>query len=330
MVYTETNATHNAVLAFDRAANGKLTFKASYDTGGMGGALGTPQGALALSPDGHWLVAVNAGSNDISLFAVTRWGLIRTDREAAGGMTPASVTISGNLVYVLDAGGSGNIAGFTVDRRGKLQAIDGSIQPLSGSATGPAEIKFNAKGNVLVVTERNTNLIDTYTVNRKGVASAPTTHTSNGMTPYGFDFTKTGTLVVSEAAANALSSYKVGPSMFTLKSGSVSNGGVGQAPCWVTISDNGSLAFTSDAHTGTISVYSISASGKLTLLAGTAAPAVGIPLLDLALSQGSRYLYGLDIGNGTIDEFRVSWSGALTLIGSATGIPSTASGLVAQ
>jgi 6-phosphogluconolactonase (cycloisomerase 2 family) len=126
------------------------------------------------------------------------------------------------------------------------------------------------------------------------------------MTPYGFDFTKTGTLVVSEAAANALSSYKVGPSMFTLKSGSVSNGGVGQAPCWVTISDNGSLAFTSDAHTGTISVYSISASGKLTLLAGPAAP------------------------NGTIDEFRVSWSGALTLIGSATGIPSTASGLVAQ
>src|SRR5438034_523633 len=75
-VYIITNSTAgNAVLAFDRAANGDLTPAGSYATGGLGApALGS-QGALVLTNNQRWLLAVNAGSNDISVFAVEANGL---------------------------------------------------------------------------------------------------------------------------------------------------------------------------------------------------------------------------------------------------------------
>src|SRR5664280_2588329 len=139
-VYTETNgASGNAVLAFARAGDGSLTAIGSFATGGLGsgGGLGS-QGAITLAGDGQWLLAVNAGSNDVSLFRVRDGGgLILADRAAAGGTLPTSVTASGGLAYVLDAGGSGNIAGFRLDD-GSLHPLARSIRPLSGSATNPA------------------------------------------------------------------------------------------------------------------------------------------------------------------------------------------------
>src|SRR5207248_7379662 len=64
-VYVMSNApAGNAVLAFDRAANGALSPAGSYATGGNGTGAGLgSQGALVLSADGRWLLAVNAGSN---------------------------------------------------------------------------------------------------------------------------------------------------------------------------------------------------------------------------------------------------------------------------
>jgi 6-phosphogluconolactonase len=211
-----------------------------------------------------------------------------------------------------------------------LDALPGSIQPLSGSATNPAEIGFNPKGDLLIVTERATSLIDVYSVDKQGVASAPTSYASNGSTPYGFAFSPQGTLVVSEAAINALSSYLVSPSMFALISGSVSNGGGGNAPCWVAISGNGKYAYTSDAHSGTVSSYTIGRDGTLSLLTAVAAGPVGVPLLDLAFSADGRFLYGLDIGDNTIHPFRVGPDGGLTALSGVSGIPGTASGLAAR
>ena len=329
-VYTLSNAPTNQVLVFNRAWDGTLSPAGAFATGGMGGALGGPQGAIALSADNRWLFAVNAGSNDVTVFAVKPWGLVWVDKEPSGGTTPVSLTVHGDLLYVLNAGGAGNIAGFVQSRSGKLHAIPGSMRPLSGSGTGPSEVAFNPAGNVLVVTERNTNLIDVYKVDWSGRASAPTTHASNGAVPYGFAFSPRGTLVISEAAVNALSSYAVNPWKFQLISGSVSNGNTGNAPCWVAITENGKYAYTSDAHSGIISSYTIGKDGKLTLLAATAAGPVGVPLLDLAFSTDSRFLYGLDIGNGSIDAFRVNWDGSLTAIAGASGVPSSASGLAAR
>src|SRR5438876_2862671 len=108
-VYTMSNsASGNQVIAFTRAADGTLTWKANYATNGLGitGLTGSNQGGLVLSEDGRWLIAVNAGSNDITAFSVNHEGLTLTDKASSQGTMPISATIHGNIVYVLNAGGS--------------------------------------------------------------------------------------------------------------------------------------------------------------------------------------------------------------------------------
>ena len=123
-MYTLTNeAAGNAVAIFNRAADGTLTAAGTVSTGGLGngGGLGS-QGALTLSQDNQWLFAVNAGSNDISVFAVSAHGLTLADKVASGGEQPISVTSYKNLVYVVNAGGSGNISGFKLGKHGQPDA----------------------------------------------------------------------------------------------------------------------------------------------------------------------------------------------------------------
>src|SRR3954468_22376275 len=120
-VYTLTNTATNAVIVFDRSASGVLTWSGTFPTGGSGGALGS-QGAVAVSDDGRWLYAVDAGSNDIAVFKITNAGLVRRDRIASGGIQPVSVTTSHDVVYVVNAASS-SIAGF--------RSKDGTLSPIA-------------------------------------------------------------------------------------------------------------------------------------------------------------------------------------------------------
>ena len=94
-VYAQTNDPGgNQIIAYRRSADGTLTQLGAYDTGGLG--TGTPhlasQGSVMLSDDGRWLFAVNAGSDDLSVFAVAPDGLTLVDRVDAGGCgRPASL-----------------------------------------------------------------------------------------------------------------------------------------------------------------------------------------------------------------------------------------------
>jgi len=80
-VYTLTNAAAgNEVLAYDRSADGSLSFQGSYSTGGFGSGAGLgSQSAVILSRNNQWLFAVNAGSDEISVFAVNANGLELVD-----------------------------------------------------------------------------------------------------------------------------------------------------------------------------------------------------------------------------------------------------------
>src|ERR1043166_1665556 len=146
-VYALTNqAGGNAVAMYARAANGSLSWIGAVPTGGTGtGASLGSQGALALSDDGRWLFAVNAGSNDVSAFRITSSGLSLANRVASGGVGPSSVTVHGNLLYVLNAGGAGNISGFSIGADGALTPLSGSTPALSGAGGGPAPGSFRPK-----------------------------------------------------------------------------------------------------------------------------------------------------------------------------------------
>ena len=341
-VYTMTNATAgNAVLAYARAADGSLSLSGTFPTGGLGTGAGLgSQGAVTLSADGQWLAAVDAGSNDIALFSVGPDGSLRlTDRVASGGTDPISVTLHGPLLYLLDAGGNGNIAGF-VRIFGHLVALPGSIRPLSPAATAttatsPEEISFSSDGSVLVVTEKAAGLLVTYRVGFFGIAGPPTPYASAGAAPYGFAFDGRNRMFVTEAAGSALSSYSVSragvPSVI---SASVANGE--SAACWIALTPDGRFAFTIDAHNATltsaaISSYAIAPDGSLALINGTAAlvSAPHVPLLDAAVSSDGRFLYVVDVGANAIDTLSIGPGGSLTSVG-ATSQPAGAVGMAAS
>lgn len=327
-IYTIDNAVSNNVLYYSRSADGSTAFVNSFSTNGAGtGAALASQGAVMLTQDGRWLLVVNAGSNEISVFKVQSSGLMYVSKVSSHGSMPISLTINNkNWVYVLDAGGLGNIAGFMLDNTGMLTYLAGSNQPLSGMASpSPEQIGFNQQGNVLIVTEKGTNLIDTYTVGSDGIAENPATQASNGMGPYGFAFTDKNKLVLSEAATNTLSSYVVSD-QGNLRTISGAMPTFGNAPCWVAINDAGTFAYTSNAHGGTISTFSISPTGTLNLVSSIEAK-TNVPTLDLAFSRHSLFLYALNAGS--ITGFRVFNDGSLWQVTSVNSVPASASGLAA-
>ncbi len=280
---------------------------------------------------------MNAGSNELSVFAVRTDGLTLVSKASSGGVHPISVTNYKDLVYVLNDGGSGNIAGFRLGEDGELAPIANSTRSLSnngsGAAPGPAQISFSPDGAVLVVTEKNTNLVDTFRVDEDGADGSVTTHPSAGVTPFGFAFTGQGTLIVSEAAggaanASSASSYTVSPDNFALISAAVPTHQT--AACWAVATQNGKYAFTANAGSGTLSLYGVGRHGGLTLLESAAgSTGAGSHPSDMALSNNSRFLYTLANVTQSIGAFEVRGDGSLSAVSGASGLPATAVGLAA-
>jgi 6-phosphogluconolactonase len=336
-VYAMTNADGgNSILIFDRAADGTLTSAGSAATGGAGKGSGLgSQGALVLTNDQRWLLAVNAGSNDATVFSVTPEGLQWSSKTPSGGAMPISIAIHGRLVYVLNAG-TPNVSGFRLSSDGTLTPVPGSTQLLNGAA-GTAQVAFSADGELLVVTDKPTNQIFTLQVNDHGVAAAAVAHASNGTTPFGFAIDPRDHLVVSEAhggpnGTSALSSYDVdeeGGLQLITGSAPTHQG----AACWVVITENDKFAYTSDTASGVITGFSLSRDGSLTTLdpqGVSARTGSGSTPTDLALSENSQFLFSLNPGAGTIAGWRIGSDGTLAFTGAATGIPASASGIAAR
>lgn len=337
-VFTLSNSSaENEVIMFKRAGNGRLQNMGSFSTGGKGTGAGLgSQGSLVL--DRNLLFAVNAGSNDVSVLFVDGNRLSLVDKKPSGGTMPISLTVHGNLLYVLNAGGTGNVAGFRINnRKGTITLIPGSMKPLSSGAAQPAQIEFSPNGRELVVTEKATNAIDTYVVGYDGVITGPTTQASAGNTPYGFEFDKRGHLIVSDAngggaLAGAMSSYNISPGGISLISGPVAN--YQTAPCWVVITKNGKFAYTTNTGTSNISGYKISRRGSITLFndgGNTASTGQGSNPIDMAVSNNSRYLYALSEGTNTISVYRINnRNGRLFHIQTINGLSTGSVGLAAN
>ncbi|MGP8072466.1 MAG: lactonase family protein [Thermoplasmata archaeon] len=336
-VFTMSNAVAgNTVLAYEIGPESALIPAGHFGTRGTGtGSSLADQGALALTSDHRYLLVVNAGDNSVTVFAVHAPSPVQpilsfVDRVASRGVEPISLTVHDQFVYVLNAGSPtvpGNIAGFLLADHGLLLPLPGARQPLSTSTpVGPAEVSFNPAGTVLVVTEETTSLIDTYPVNFRGIAQAPVVTASNGSTPYGFAFSHGGSLIVSDAAIGALSSYSVvRDGTLTVVSGSIPDGQA--APCWVVVS--GSYAFTSNAHGATITSYQIGAGGSLSVAVDVAAT-TGAADTDLALGGShGQYLEVYDAGAAELQEFRIGAGGTLTPLYAVFSLPPAAEGLAA-
>lgn len=331
-VYTQTNnASQNSILIYEQHPNGSLTLDETVASGGTGAGMGLgSQGALALGYDHKWLLAVNAGSNSVSAFKVNDDGsLTLTSTIYSGGRMPISVTIHDGYVYVVNAG-TDNIMGFHLSESGMLSDIAGSNQPLSGDSVMPAQISFNPTGTTLYVTEKATNMITEFSVDENGVAGAPTSHPSAGMTPFGFGFAAMGKMVVTNAAggaegASSASMYQTGAAGgLTLLDGPVPNGQT--AACWIAFGPEKTIGYVTNTGSNTISSYTATTSGDLQLLYGVAAIS-GVHPIDIIVN--GKYVYNINSDDQTIGISMRKMDGSLINKGFVSGVPMSAAGLVA-
>lgn len=344
VVFTMSNeAEGNQIEMLLRDADGFLTRGGDFPTGGLGsgGGLGNQSGLRAAEIRGQrYLFACNAGSSDISMIAVNHDGLQVLSVTPSGGERPISIAVHGNYVYVLNAGGDGNITGFKVVGS-DLKPVKNSTQPLSdlSAVVAPAQIAFSPDGSLLAVTEKVSNKIVTYVVDSNGRAGAPIVNDSVGQTPFGFRFDMSGDfLIVSEAFggatdASAVSSYYVAedghlspitPSSMTSET----------AACWIEIAGDGRYAYTTNAGSGTISGYYIDpATGELTLLdADGVTGSTGDDTGPLDMAAAGRYGQFVYVSAGRTDEivgFAVGEDGSLTLLNRVGDLAAPSNGVAA-
>ena len=340
-VFSMSNAASgNEIIAFDRAADGTLTLSpTTYPTTGMGsGAALESQGALAGGRDAshRWLAAVNAGSAQITLFEVTGTSTLQMrDTVSSGGDTPISLALRNDVLYVLNAGNPNNVTGFSIDSQGKLTQIPNSMRPLSAAATDPSQVSWNPTGESLLVTEKQTSLIDVFDMDPStNLATSMVSLPSNGPTPFGFAFLGPKKLVMTETFngqtdASAVSSFTLQAQTLTLVDGSVPT--TETSACWVAATRTHAYVYTANTGSNSISGFHMKKGGQLTLLDASGVTATtGNAPADLTFA-GQRYLYVLNSQDGTISGFKVNRAtGALTSLGPAvSGLPTTgAAGLV--
>jgi 6-phosphogluconolactonase len=332
-VYLQTNQSENNTLVeFERTANGTLRPAGEYETGGTGDGvpnLGS-QGCVVLTGDGTHLLVTNAGSGDVSLFAVGDGGPNLVQSYPTGA-APKSVAEHEGLVYVLNTGDP-SLSGFRLGDKG-LEPLAESRRTLEAGAD-PAQVGFSADGATLVVTERGTNSIVAFPVDEAGMLGDPQTQESSGATPYGFATTRDGALIVTEAfgaqvGKAAASSYTLGTGSLAPVSRSIGNGRT--AICWAVVTHDGRYAFATNFADGAVSRYAVAADATLMLEDAAAGLAVDGErgLRDADLSRDGRFLYAIDTGARRVFGWAVGADGSLSSVGSFEGVPEAATGLAA-
>jgi 6-phosphogluconolactonase (cycloisomerase 2 family) len=339
-VFVQTdNPAGNQIVAYERAPNGALGDPQAYNTGGNGavtsGSAVDPlasQGSLVLANGGRSLLAVNAGSDTVSVFRVFGSRLVLSQVVASGGEFPASIAVHGDLVYVLNSGGAGSVQGFSFFG-GRLIPLWGSNRSLGLSnmsppffLDSPGQVGFTPDGQQLIVTTKNSGSdIDVYSVGEFGYLSGqPTVNAAAAPVPFAFTFDAVGNLIVTEAGSSDLASYSVASNGTVTKIGSAGDGQA--ALCWVTAVDG--YFYGSNAGSANVSQFGETSDGVPNLVGVAASLSSGAT--DSAASSDGRYLYVEEGGIGTVAEFQVASAGALAQIGQVSELSAPLEGIAAS
>ena len=333
----------NTVAGFDRHGDGSLTPipGSPFRAGGAGSGVGlASQGAIQLSSDGRYLLAVDAASNQISVLRLGFDGVPQPVGApvSSGGNDPVSIAIAGNLVYVANAGASDtNITGFYLAPWGGLYPLPGSTTALP-AGSGPGDVLLNSTGHKLVVTLVNTSTIASFDVRRDGrlLAAPGSPFTAQGPGPFGSEFrpTNPSQLFVSNAHGGTgngtVSAFNVSFSGQLNSIGASPFADLQTAPCWVEISHDGQFLFTVNTGSGEISSYAITPSGSLVLLGSTPFGSAGAGAVDARLSPDGRTLLVNGSKANVVAAFAVNGGDLTEFASSPTPLPvgAVASGIV--
>jgi hypothetical protein len=355
-VYVNDNtAPINTVAAFDRHADGSLTAMpgSPFEVGGSGG--GHPdasQGSLQLSGDGRYLLAVDAGSNQISVLRIKPDGALQPVEGSpvtSGGVDPVSIAAHDDLVYVANAGpgtslGDTNYTGFTLNGGGHLRPILDSTYVLPNDSK-PGQILFNRNGTRVAGTRIASSQIDSFTVGRDGrlTAAVGSPYSAQAFSPaqgwgqLGSEFSPVNPnqLFVSDAhtAAGGAAFPGLVSSFTDTRDGTLAPVGApvandGGAACWIEITRNGTFLFVVNTASASISSYAIGHGGTLTFLHSTGPGEIGAGAEDARLSPDGTTLWVVESGTNAVTGFTVDGSTLTPLTAAAGPAGATPSGIV--
>ncbi len=354
-VYVNDNtATANTLAGFQRGADGSLTplpgSPFAVGGAGLGKGLGS-QGATQFADNGRYILAVDAGSEQISVLRVGYNGVpqpVPGSPFPSGGVDPVSIAVSGNLVYVANQGAEGtapNVTGFYLAPWGGLYPLPNATQTLpAGSA--PGDVVVSPNGQNLAVTLVASSQIASFRVRWDGrlVPAKGSPFPGQGLGPFGSEFrpasqywlggrhwqNNPSQLYVTNAhnggttGTGTVSAFDVSPSGLLSSIGASPVADLQTAPCWLTISANGEYLFAVNTGSGTVSSYRIDPDGALALIGSTEPLAAGAGAVDPRLSPDGRTLYVNASKADEVLSFAVAANGALTPQGS-TPLPGGAS-----
>ncbi|HWZ41983.1 MAG TPA: beta-propeller fold lactonase family protein [Candidatus Saccharimonadales bacterium] len=298
-VYTMANPTGpNSILAFQRdPQTGGLSFVASYATGGTGlkQVVGTTQSSIVTN--GAFLYAVNAGSNDISAFAISTDGSLHLlgSPVRSGGTSPGTLTLHGQLLYVGNEGTTqepANYSGFTVGADGSLAPLEGSTVTLN-VGDGITNVLFDDSGSHFVGVRLGGTAIDTFTVSSGGkLVSRSTLGPLPG--PFGaiFNPVNKSELIATLAHLHGAGTFFLsGDNTLALVATAVD--APSKDPCWTAVTPDGSFLWTSNFQPSSLSLFSISAAGQIEFLSEHETATFGNTSSDIAMDASNRFIYQL-------------------------------------
>ncbi|HWD69607.1 MAG TPA: beta-propeller fold lactonase family protein [Solirubrobacteraceae bacterium] len=332
----------NTIAVYNRASDGSLTATpgSPFAAGGagLGAGLGS-QGAIQTADNGRFVLAVDAGSNQISVLQTNPNGSLTQvpgSPVSSGGVEPVSIAVHDNLVYVANdgnAGSSANYSGFYLTPFGQLIQLPGSTVNAPGAANDLGDVLFNSTGTNLVGTEVASSEIDSFQVGPFGyLTPAPgSPYAGQGLGAFGSAFSPT-----APKQLFVTNPHNVGNDVGTVSAFNVAHNGqlasIGNSPfangqngpCWVAVTPDGHYVFVVNTGSGTVSRFSVDHAGSLTLLGTSPVNSNGgVGGTDDTISPDGLNLYVNETAAHGVAEMTITGGNLTELPGSPVALPAS-------
>jgi 6-phosphogluconolactonase len=310
-------------------ANGALPTTAASSV-----ATGATPYSIAVVPSGLYAYVANnfngVGGNTVSEYTINSGVLTLNTTIAsptgtiAAGTNPVSVTVdpTGPHVYVVNAGSNpGTVSQYSINSDGTLA----KMTPATVNAgTTPNSIAVDPSGHYAYVANYGDGTISEYTIS-SGVLSANTIAATipAGTSPASITVDPTGKYAyVANYGDGTVSEYNISSADGTLTAMTPGTVTAGTNPISVTVSGSHVYVANHNYNTsnivGSVSEYSIGASGVLGVLTGIGTVGTGVEPSSITVDPTGSYAYVANLGDGTVSQYTINSDGTLAAMTPAT------------
>lgn len=316
LIFSSTNSRNNKINVFG-SNKGILEYINSYETRGRGTNENKvdplhSQGSICISIDRQTLYVVNAGSDEITVFAIGKNNTLRyLQKISSGGKRPISIAISSKNLYVLNSGDSdtlGNITNFRILRDGTLRNIDRGSKTIGKKGQLLGGLIINRMFTKLIVSETGSNLISIHSLDNRGNIIQQVENKISGKNPYGIVQNESNTYLVVNEESESITSFKVN-NIGTINP--IDNSKYENADGMTKIVITKDREFAYVINDRGISQFIIYEDNEINFMNFYDTGNKFSKISEITIDNKGKYLYTIDEGNGSINSYLIQKHGIL-------------------